>query len=284
MLETLRILEEDGTAYKARKIANISVRRVNELYKIYKQTGEIPEIGISAGRPKRPILAEEEMMVKKSYEKYRISASRLRGLIRRDFNVDITHYHIHKILLRLGFAKPKENKDVRKKKWKRYERKHSLTAIHIDWYYDKEVEGWALPVIDDASRKLLALIECDKATTDVSIDAIKEALKHGEIQQCITDHGTQFTKDESDNARFPNFLQEQKIKHILCRIKHPQSNGKSEKFNDTYRIHRHAFKTKEEFMHWYNSVRPHMSLNDEIFETPEMAYQRMKKEGRLYFT
>lgn len=177
-------------------------------------------------------------------------------------------------MIKLGFAKPKGKKDKRKKDWIRYERRHSLTAVHLDWYYDNTKEIWALPVIDDASRKMLALVEEKSATTDASIEAMKQALEHGEIKQCITDHGTQFIKDETKRARFSEFLEKNNIKHILCRIKHPQSNGKSEKFNDLYKNHRHAFKTKQEFMQWYDEVRPHRSLRFRELETPQEAFIR----------
>lgn len=163
----------------------------------------------------------------------------------------------------------------------RYERRHSLTAVHLDWLYHPELKLWALPVIDDSTRKLLALVETKNATTDVSIDAVEQAAMHGRIEQCITDHGTQFTKDERGESRFQNALTKLKIKHVLTRVKHPQSNGKSEKFGHLYLIHRTAFKTKEEFMNWYNNVKPHMSLDE---KTPEEVYQERKKIGRLYYT
>lgn len=176
-------------------------------------------------------------------------------------------------------AKPKGKKDVRKKDWIRYERRHSLTAVHLDWYYDPVKEQWVLPVLDDASRKMLSLMEERSATTDASIQAMEQALVHGRIRQCITDHGTQFTKDDRGRSGFEEFLKARGIKHILCRVKHPQSNGKSEKFNDLYGNHRHAFKTKEEFMRWYNEVRPHRSLRFDVLETPEQAFLRkMRKE------
>ena len=70
---------------------------------------------------------------------------------------------------------------------------------------------------------------------------------------------------------------EKGIKQILCKIKHPQSNGKVEKWFDTYDNHRYAFKTKEEFIKWYNEVRPHRSLNFEILETPQQAFIRKMK-------
>jgi len=277
VLEIIRRKNEGMTTYQARKIADVSVRRVNQIYSYYLQNGEPPTIGRRMGRPTRPITNEEKSLVEKTYAKYRVSASTLEKLIRRDYGLHLPHNHIHKIMLELGVAKSKNKKDVRKKKWIRYERRHSLTAVHIDWYYDPVKELHALPVIDDASRKMLSLVEVESATTEASIEAMKVALQHGKIKQCITDHGTQFWKGKGKKCRFAKFLIEQGIKHILCRIKHPQSNGKSEKFNDLYKNHRHAFRTKEEFMHWYNEVRPHRSLKFEELETPQQAFMRKMK-------
>jgi len=284
LIELIDLKNRNWTSYQVKKKVGVTVRRIDQIYKEYQETGKVPELGKNIGRPERPIIKQEETIVKKAYERYNVCASQLKLLIERDFNMSIPHYHIHKIMISLGFAKPNGRKDVRKKNWIRYERRHSLTAVHMDWGYDEKEERWFLPVLDDSSRKLLALVECESATTDASIDAIKEALKHGEIQQCITDHGTQFIKGEDDNARFPAFLEKHGIKHILCRIKHPQSNGKAEKFIHLYQVHRHKFKTKEAFIKWYNEIRPHMSLNQEILETPEMAYQRKKKKWRKYYT
>jgi putative transposase len=281
LIELIRLKNEGKTSYYVKKKVGISVRRIDQIWKKYNLIGKAPELGISFGKPKRKIKRDEMEAVKESYKKYRICASRLQNKIQKDYKIYISVYTIHNILLELGFAKPNGRDDVRKKKWIRYERRYSLTAVHLDWYFDKNNGLWALPIIDDASRKLLALIEVESPTTDASIDAMDEALKHGEIQQCITDHGTQFIKGEDDKARFPAFLKKKGIKHILCRIKHPQSNGKSEKFNDLYKNHRHAFKTKEEFIHWYNEIRPHMSLDE---KTPEEAYQSKKKKERVYYT
>ena len=276
LLETLRRKNNGYTTYQARKVARVSVRRVNQIWNEYQRTGEIPKIGKNNGRPRRPFLEEEVEIVKQTYQQYRVSASTLEKLIRRDHDLHIPHNHIHKILVKQGYAKQKNKKDIRKKNWIRYQRRHSLTAVHLDWYFDAYAKIWALPVIDDASRKMLALVEEESATTDASIKAMREALKHGKIKQCITDHGTQFIKTHG-KARFNKFLKKKGIKHILCRIKHPQSNGKSEKFNDLYKNHRHAFKTKEEFMYWYNEIRPHKSLNFDILETPQQAFIRKMK-------
>ena len=279
LVETIRKKNQGWTTYQARKIARASIRRVNQVWKEYNETGEIPDIEKNNGRPAIPLQEWETSMVKEAYAKYRVSAATLEKLIERDYNKHIGHNRIHKIMIKLGLAKKKDKKDVRKKKWIRYERRHSLTAVHIDWHCIKDDE-WAFGVEDDASRKILALVECGNATTDNSIEGMEEALKYGPIKQCISDHGTQFIKNITDgSSRFKDYLQSKNIQQILCKIKHPQSNGKIEKWFDTYAKHRHAFKTKEEFLYWYNEVRPHRSLNFEILETPQQAFIRKMRKN-----
>ena len=277
LLETLRRKNDGWTTYQVRKIAGISVRRVNQVYSEYLQTGIIPDVGKRNGRPAKLITDKEIRIVKEAYEKYRVCASTLRRIIDRDYDLRINHNRIHKIMIQLGFAKPLEKTHKRKKNWIRYERRHSLTAVHIDWYYDPIKERWVFAVIDDASRKMLALLEVESATTDWSIDGMKQALKHGKIKQCISDHGAQFIHNLGGKSRFKEFLKSQGIKQILCRIKHPQSNGKVEKWFQIYKRHRHAFTNKEEFLRWYNEIRPHLSLRFSELETPEQAFQRKTK-------
>ena len=280
LIETIRRKNQGWTTYQARKIANISIRRVNQVYKQYLLTEQIPEIGKANGRPARPIEDWEIKTVKEAFAKYSVSASVLMRLIERDYGKHINHNRIHRVMLSLGMAKKKDKKDVRKKDWIRYERRHSLTAVHIDWYYYALMQHWVFAVLDDASRKLLALIECNSPTTEKSIEGMRESLKHGPIRQCICDHGSQFVSNIGGDSRFVELLDENAIKQILCRIKHPQSNGKVEKFFDLYQNKRSLFKTKEEFIEWYNEIRPHSSLKFEILETPQQAFiRKMKAEA-----
>ena len=272
ILETLKRLNNGATAYQARKVASISVRRVYQIKQIYESTEEIPDIGKKAGQPVKMIEQWEIDIVKEAYGKYRVSADTLERVIDRDYKKHIGHNRIHKIMINLGLAKAKEKKDIRKKKWIRYERKHSLTAVHIDWYYYKGT--WIFGVEDDASRKLLALLECKHETTDESIKGMMLALEHGKIKQCICDHGSQFISNLGGDSRFAAFLEKNGIKQILCRIKHPQSNGKIEKWFGCYDRHREAFNSIEEFLHWYNDIKPHRSLKFDILETPSQAFIR----------
>ena len=277
VIETLRKLNNGKTVYQARKIANISVRRVYQVKEAFDKTGEIPKIGKDVGRPRKAFEEWEIDIVKRAFEKYRVSADTLERIINRDYNKHIGHNRIHQILIFLGYAKKKINKDIRKKKWKRYERKHSLTAVHIDWHYFKGT--WIFGVEDDASRKLLALIESEKESTDNSILGMELALKHGQIKQCISDHGSTFISNFTDGeSRFKDYLKSKGIKQILCRIKHPQSNGKMEKWFDCYDRNREAFDKKEKFMYWYNDLKPHKALNFDKLETPSQAFIRKMRK------
>ena len=277
LTDTLRKLADGKTVYQARKVAKISVRRVYQVKEAFDKTGEIPKIGNDVGRPRKPFEEWEINVVKKSFEKYRVSADTLERLIDRDYDKHLGHNRIHQILVYLGYAKKKNVRDIRNKKWIRYERKHSLTAVHIDWHYFKGT--WVFGVEDDASRKMLALIESKKESTDNSIIGMELALKHGKIKQCISDHGSTFISNFSDGeSRFNNYLKSKGIKQILCRIKHPQSNGKMEKWFDCYDRNREAFKIKEDFMYWYNDLKPHRALNFDELETPSQAFIRKMRK------
>jgi len=185
-----------------------------------------------------------------------------------------------------------KKKQVNRKEEKngiRYERKHSLSAGHMDWH--EPLGGPKVCVVlDDASRKILAGGEFANATAENSIKLIEDVIEEygdiGFLRESITDHGSQFyanrrDKDGEADHSFEKFLEENRIKHILCGYNHPQSNGKIEKWFDLYRIHRGRFETFEEIIGWYNH-RPHGSLNLRRAETPEMAFWRKMPEEYYY--
>jgi putative transposase len=276
LLDTLGALNRGVSKYQACKIAGVSKQRLYQVWNEYQDTGKAPELGKQVGRPRRPISSQERIIVQESYLKYRVSADALERIIERDYNIHLSHNHIHSILLELGFAEKGKPGVKRKINWIRYERRHSLTAVHIDWHCRKN-GLWVLAIIDDASRKMLVAIECDSPTLEYTILGMELALQHGPIRECISDHGSQFTNNQNGQSRFRNWLDAHGIKQILCRVKHPQSNGKIERWFYTYENNRDAFNTVEEFLNWYNNIRPHRSLNWDILETPNLAFERKKR-------
>jgi putative transposase len=276
VLELLRKKNNGLSSYKTRKAFGISERRVNQLWREYCLNGVVPRLK-RPGRPSKPLEAWEVSLVKEAYKKYGASASILEKLIMRDYNQHIPHNRVHKILLQEGLAN-KGDYVKRKKDWIRYERRHSLTAVHVDWHQRPNDGCWVFAVEDDASRALLTLFECNSPTTEASIDGLKTALKYGQIRECISDHGCQFTSNNEGKSQFKEFLDSKGIKQILCRIKHPQSNGKIEKFFHLYENHRDKFDSADQFKHWYNQVRPHLSLDFSRLETPWKAFQRKTRD------
>ena len=115
LTETLRRLADGKTVYQARKVAKVSVRRVYQVKEAFEKTGEMPDIGKFSGRPRKPFEEWEIMLVKKAFDKYRVSADTLERLIDRDYKRHIGHNRIHQIMVYLGYAQKKTYRDKRKK-------------------------------------------------------------------------------------------------------------------------------------------------------------------------
>ena len=76
-----------------------------------------------------------------------------------------------------------------------------------------------------------------EATTENALKVLDEAIKnHGKPASILTDRGTQFYATESEVKKkgvpkFEQRLVELDIKHILARVRHPQTNGKLERLH-----------------------------------------------------
>ncbi|MFQ5621628.1 MAG: hypothetical protein ACE5FT_07375 [Candidatus Nanoarchaeia archaeon] len=184
-------------------------------------------------------------------------------------------------LLYLRTKSTNTSQKQKKRKRCRYERKHSLSLLHIDWFEYKGIN--IVAVEDDASRRLLSIGEFNEATTDNTLKVFNEAeSKAKEINACIyavnSDKGTQFypnKRDKKGNAKhkFEEYLNSRGIKHIPSRRNNPQTNGKLERWVQEYKKHRDRFDSPQEFAKWYNN-RLHGALWLEMGETPNEAFQR----------
>jgi len=259
------------TAYELSRQYKISISRVYQIKRKAVISGDVPEIGKNLGRPKKPLKEPEINSILECFKEFKLSASLLRPIIKAKYGIDINHNRIHQILKESGFVKQMEKK-IRKKPWVRYERYHSLTAVHMDWLEDRERGVWVCAVIDDASRMILAYGEFEHATADNTVLLLGKALEYGKISELITDQGPQFTSD-----LLKEFCESNNIKHIFGRINHPQTNGKIERWFGLYRQKRHMFASLKEFVYWYNQIKPHLSLNFEELETPAQAFRRKFK-------
>lgn len=275
---------------KARYIAGlygVSPRRVEQLAKQYREHGVPPKLKKRGRKPTRTYPNYLGPLILSLHQRYGLSAAPMGHLLRTRYGLKIDNNKVNEIMKEMGISRDEPNKRVRKKDWIRYERHHSLSAVHMDWYYNPILEQWVCAVLDDASRKVLGIIETEHPTTEASIKVLDEAYHRylwlKPIDSVIVDHGSQFyanKRDEDGNAehRFERYCKENNIQLILCRYNHPQSNGKIERFYQTYQRHRHRFVSAEEFVEWYNTVRPHMSLDLDNMETPEKAFYRKAQD------
>ena len=262
------------------KKLGITPRRFRQMHAYYRKNKTLPIKQRKLGRPRKERDPSLVQIILEEYA-YAKNALYLERTIFSKYGIRIPHNWIHEVLLMKGLSGKEPNKSRRRKPWIRYEREHSLSAGHIDWHRKTDLDKHFCAIIDDASRNILACGEFDNATAENSIKLVGQVVdEYGYIkiiEQIISDHGTQFCPsngDKNSEHAFSNFLESHGIKHILCRVKHPQSNGKIEKFFHLYDRFRFKFASLDEFIKWYNEERPHGSLNLRHAETPEMAFWR----------
>ncbi|MHB1867379.1 MAG: DDE-type integrase/transposase/recombinase [Nitrososphaerales archaeon] len=254
----------------------VTRRRVEQILAEHRKSGCAPLLG-KPGRKSIPITSEETSLVIDAYQRYRTNALYLERMIEHDKDIHINHNKIHKVLLMNQLAGRSRKKWIRRK-WVRYEREHSNSLWHTDWHEIKDPRWkgkWLTAYEDDASRFITAFGIHETLTSEYSVAALESAIKeHGKPASILSDHGTTFYSMESERrekgmTEFEKCLLKHKIRFILGRVNHPQTNGKIEKFFDIFENKIKWFSSIPEFMKWYNEVRPHGALD---LRTPVEAY------------
>jgi putative transposase len=114
-----------------------------------------------------------------------------------------------------------------------------MSAEHIYWHKWGGTSIKVCVILDDASRMELAGEEFSEINTENSelvVDQLVDKywwLCH--MRELILDHGSEsgahrIHDDGSWNSKFKDHLKKYGIKPILARVKHPQTNGKLERF------------------------------------------------------
>jgi putative transposase len=259
-------------------IQRVSRRRIEQLWQAYRRTGILPTLK-KPGRPsKAPVSLRDAALILEAYDKLKVNALTLEHVLRDTYGVKLPHNRIHMILKEAGRALLQPSKQKRRK-WVRYEREHSMSLWHMDWKQLPDSRWW-IAAEDDASRLIVGYGVFQEATAENTIHVLKQAIdKHGRPREVLTDRGSQFYANEGERrekgiSQFEAYLAEQSIKHLLCRVNHPQTNGKLERIYGVYEQKQHQFKSVDEYVHWHNEIKPHLSLNIETLETPIQAFHR----------
>ena len=277
----IRQLNKNTPIKEIAAVMRVTERRIYQIQKQYRETGKPPELK-RAGRKPKPIERKTEQIILNAYKTYKLSPVILEKLIERDYIIHIPHNTIYKVLLKHSLVEENMNKKKRRK-WVRYERTHSMSLWQGDW--KRLDEKWIIAFMDDSSRLITCYGVFDNATTENTIKVLKEGFaEYGIPDEILTDHGTQFVaakNREKAKHSFKEFLEKNGVKHILTRINHPQTNGKIERFFGLMEQKLFEFNSIDEFVDWYNFVKPHMSLNFDELETPYQAFLRKLPAERV---
>lgn len=246
---------------------------VHNIINRYIRTGEIPVLH-KPGRKRREIPEEERILILESFHAPSIGPILLEKKIEEIHGLHIPHNTIYRVLLEYGCIEVNMKKR-KQRKWVRFEREHSMSLWQGDW---KQIilngrSHWLVAFMDDSSRLITCYGVFDAPTTENTILVLELGFaNYGTPREILTDHGTQFVSSRNPDVAwhiFKEFLDEHGIKHIVARVKHPQTNGKIERFFGEVERRLPKFQSVDEIVVWHNEVKPHSSLN---YDEPYNAF------------
>lgn len=241
----------------------------------YKEEGELAYKPKKSGRPERRInhsFADKVVSLRKKTD---YGSEKLHFALKKE-GFSVSRRQIQKILDRQGLTEPCPKRRGQRS-YVRYEWPLSNYMWHTDWSL---VDGkWVLSYIDDRSRRIMASGEFDNANEENTIFLFYQAILANEVCPVIvlSDKGTQFynatrnKKGVLTPSLFEQELESLGIEFWTSRRNHPQTNGKMEKWFDTWkkRKKKHPEESLQDFIKWYNGERIHHALG---FKTPDEAY------------
>jgi len=265
--------------YTIASLQHISPRHARRVHKKYRGLKE-PKL-FPCGRKPKPIPVEERKLVIDAYKEYLVGATMIERIL-NEKGRHIGHNKIHRVLLEAKLAKHEDNKQKRRK-YKCYQRKHSNSLWHTDWFQYKR--KWYILFEDDASRFITGSGEFSNRSSDNAWKVFKQGLKYGVPKQLHSDNDSTFKankQDEKNKAEcdYQKKVKDVGVKQIFARPAHPRSNGKNEKLNGTIKRLMDKGLSFQEAVKHYNFKKPHWALDtpEGKLRTPYQAFlDRMRK-------
>lgn len=238
-----------------------------------------------------PVKTPTEMVqkIKTVRVKYRWGARKIKEVLKSEDPPSITT--INNILSREGMIKPEDSSKSRK--YIRFEKERPNQLWQMDFKGDFQtgaVRCHPLTILDDYSRYNI----CLKACYDQKRMTVQQALtgifrQYGMPEQMNMDNGSPWgnctMNPDFKYTMLSIWLMRLGIKVSYSRIKHPQTNGKDERFHRSLKFeaiegfhYKDIHDCQEHFDEWrdiYNLYRPHESLGMKV---PASRYQVSTKE------
>ena len=122
---------------------------------------------------------------------------------------------------------------------------------------------------------LVDAMEFNDQSTENALFVCRRAVRrHDPPFQSMTDHGVQFWNNRRrlSNA-FGETLAALGVEHILTGVKHPQTNGKIERWFGSFKDESSCFNSLPEYLCHYDFCRPHGGIN---YQKPYERYFAFK--------
>lgn len=194
---------------------------------------------------------------------------------------------VHNILRRNGCISHEES--LKHTPFKRFEK----DACNVMWQTDFKGEFrmedgnycYPLTILDDHSRFCLQIAP-RLSTANVVIPTFLGVFReYGMPDSILSDNGAQFAGFKKGYTQFERWLMDLDILPIHGRIKHPQTQGKIERFHRTmknelldHKVIADIAHAEVQFQSWrdkYNDIRPHEALG---MKCPGQVYSRSDRE------
>ena len=246
-----------------RQVPRRTLYRWIKRYKIHGWNGlENREIG----RKPDEINQKFEILIYDLWSEWKYGSSKM-WIKLKEKGFSVSQRQIQKIYRKYNF-KMNRRKRPSQIKFVKYEWPKPNMLWHTDWTICPFTGKQLIAFIDDHSRFIVHAEYFENATTENTILAFANAInRYGTPENILTDNGIQF----NIHGNFEEFCKTKKIKHILGRVHHPQTNGKIERWFGTYKMeYDERFSCIEDFIKFYNEIRIHQGIS---YATPLERYK-----------
>ncbi len=260
----------------AQKVTRKSIWEIKLKHKKYGEDGLKDH---KPGKLFEPLSSRFYDLVVREWKKQRCGARKLHAIFKKK-GFKVSRRKIEQVLVKEGFQKPVP-KRKKPRGYKRYEWPIPNYMWHTDWHVIKAkmLKGENLIVyLDDCSRKVMG--HCTgNPTTKNSLFALYSAIAKNLVTpfSLNSDRGTQFIPSKFNKKgkamhEFQEALNELGVIFIPSKRRHPQTNGKLERFFGILdREFDERFKDLGEFIEWYNDERASEAVD---YMTPNEAYKK----------
>jgi transposase InsO family protein len=203
---------------------------------------------------------------------------RIQDILKGKYLVVVSRKQIRKVLKQSGLLQTCDSsfdrEETAAKGTRRFEatRPGEIWQMDVTYVFIRRIPVLYLAVIvDDYSRYCVAAELSRDQRVETLIGVLHNACTvHGAPQKLLTDQGSGFYSWSREQTRFQEYLDDQKIEHIVAEPHNPQSQGKVERLIQTIReelLTKVKFTGFEDaqaqirsFMDSYNTDRPHQGI------------------------